>query len=324
MTWSFAALCAVAAVGVRGPAVLRRTARDCGPGPRAMLALWTAATAAWVLSCAALLGVLAAELLGPAVKGVIAACVSVLQALERNHAGWGIGAGSVLVLAALARLLWTAARQGRAGLSWRRAHHRDLLTAARRRRLYGHPVWLLDTAEPGAYCVPGTRGGVVITSGALEVLTAAQARAVLAHERAHLRGRHHLLVGWVRLLDRAFPGVPLFRAAARDVPELVEWAADDRAVRAVGMRPLVHALGSLARTGQAGPGGPTGAARTLSIAGACPVERVRRQVQRPTGCRIWRGRLRAGAAAVLVTLPLVFTVASALAAVLIPHCRCAG
>ncbi|GAA1450708.1 M56 family metallopeptidase [Nocardiopsis tropica] len=318
MIWSFAALCAVAALGVRGPGLLRRTARSCDPGPRTMLALWTAATAAWVLSCATLLAVLAADLLGPSVKGVLAACVSLLQALERNHAGWGIAAGAALALAALLRLLWTAARQGRAGLSWRRTHHDGLLATAQRRRLHGQPVWLLETAEPGAYCVPGSRGGVVITRGALGALTASQARAVLAHERAHLRGRHHLVVAWARLLDRAFPGVPLFRAAAREVPVLVEWAADDHAVRTVGMRPLVHALGSLAGAA------PAGAPQTLSIGGACPVERVRRQVRPPERCRPWRAWARTWTTAALVALPLVFTVASALAAVLIPHCQCAA
>lgn len=318
MIWSFAALCAVVAVGARGPVVLRRAARVCGSAPRTMLALWVAATAAWVLSCAALLALLAAELLGPAVKGVLAACIDVLQALERNHAGWGIGAGAALAVVALLRLLWTAARQGRAGLSWRRTHHSGLLARAQRRRLHDQPVWLLDTAAPDAYCVPGSRGGVVITRGALDMLTDAQARAVLAHEQAHLRGRHHLIVGWVRLLDRAFPGVPLFRAAAQDVPVLVEWAADDRAVRAVGMHPLVHALGSLAQAA------PAGAPQTLSIGGACPVERVRRQVRRPAGCRPWRGRVLVAATSVAVTLPLVLTLASALAAVLIPHCQCAG
>src|SRR5699024_4204808 len=58
--------------------------------------------------------------------------------------------------------------------------------------------------------------------------------SVLAHEQAHLKGRHHLPLTWIRLLDTAFPGVPLLRAAATDVPELVEWAADDRAAREAG------------------------------------------------------------------------------------------
>ena len=318
MIWSFAALCAVVVVGLEGPRILRNAERAHDLDPRTMLALWTSATVAWVLSCGALLAVLAAELLGPSVKGILAACLSLLQALERNHAGWGIGGGAALILAASLRLLWIAMRQGRAGSTWRRAHHRGLLATAQRHHLHGHSVWLLDTDERGAYCVPGPRGGVVITRGALGTLTAAQTRAVLAHEQAHLRGRHHLLVGWVRLLDRAFPGIPLFRAAARDVPTLVEWAADDRAVRDVGMHPLVHALGSLAQAVSADP------RQSLSIGGACPIERVRRQIERPTRNRPRRRRTWTGLTAALVMTPLALTVASTFAAALIPHCQCAG
>ncbi|MEU4285592.1 M56 family metallopeptidase [Nocardiopsis dassonvillei] len=318
MIWPLAAVCAVVALGVRGPDLLRRASRSCGPGPRTMLALWTLATAVWSASCAALAAVFAAELLGPSVKAVLAACLSVLQALERDNAGWGVGVSAALVLAAALRLLWTGARRGRAGSSWRRSHHRDLLSRARRRLLHGQRVWLVDSAESGAYCVPGAQGGVVITRGALEVLSGPQVRAVLAHEKAHLSQRHHLVVGWVRLLDSAFPRVPLFRAAASEVPVLVEWAADDRAVREVGVRPLVHALGALAEAGR------SRSPQVLSIDGARPVDRVRRQVAPLAGCRRWRTRARTALVAALVSAPLLITVASALAGVLLPYCDCAA
>ena len=318
MIWPLAAVCAVVALGVRGPDLLHRASRSCGPAPRTMLALWTLATAVWLVSCATLAAMFAAELLGPSVKAVLAACLSVLQALERNNAGWGVGASALLVLAAALRLLWTGVRRRREGASWRRSHHRDLLSRARRRLLHGQRVWLVDSAESGAYCVPGAQGGVVITRGALAVLSQSQVRAVLAHEKAHLQGRHHLVVGWVRLLDAAFPWVPLLRAAASEVPVLVEWAADDRAVREAGMRPLVHALGALAEAGL------DRSPQVLSIGGACPVDRVRRQVTPSTGCRRWRARARTALVTALVTAPLVLTVASTLAGVLLPHCDCAA
>ncbi|WP_338037821.1 M56 family metallopeptidase [Nocardiopsis halotolerans] len=283
-----------------------------------MLALWTSATVVWLVSCATLAAVFAAELLGPSVKGVLAACLSMLQALERNNAGWGIGVSALLVLASAVRLLWTGVRRGRAGASWRRSHHRSLLSGAQRRLLHGRPVWLVDSTERGAYCVPGAQGGVVITRGALEALSGSQARAVLAHEGAHLRGRHHVLVGWARLLNAAFPWVPLFRAAASEVPVLVEWAADDSAVREVGTRPLVYALGALAGADQ------VRSRQTLSIGGACPVDRVRRQVAPPEGCRLWRGWVRTALVTALVAAPLVLTVSSTLAGVLLPHCDCAS
>ncbi len=56
----------------------------------------------------------------------------------------------------------------------------------------GDPAVVLDDPRPAAYCVPGRPGTIVLTSGALAVLDPAQLAAVLAHERAHLAGRHHL------------------------------------------------------------------------------------------------------------------------------------
>jgi Zn-dependent protease with chaperone function len=44
------------------------------------------------------------------------------------------------------------------------------------------------------YCVPGRLPTIVVTTGALAVLEPEQLAAVLAHERAHLAGRHHLLL----------------------------------------------------------------------------------------------------------------------------------
>lgn len=48
--------------------------------------------------------------------------------------------------------------------------------------------------HPGqqAYAVPGRPGRIVVSTGLLRGLDAAERRAVLAHERAHLRHRHHL------------------------------------------------------------------------------------------------------------------------------------
>ncbi|TDD13757.1 hypothetical protein E1294_39770 [Nonomuraea diastatica] len=41
------------------------------------------------------------------------------------------------------------------------------------------------------YCVPGRHSQMVITTGAMRSLGPEQVAAVLAHEQAHLRGRHH-------------------------------------------------------------------------------------------------------------------------------------
>src|SRR2546430_14723723 len=72
------------------------------------------------------------------------------------------------------------------------------------------PIWrlgsiLLDHDEAAAWCLPGAGGQVVLTTAAVHALDEAQLAAVLAHERAHQRGRHHLLVALAGSLAAAFP-----------------------------------------------------------------------------------------------------------------------
>ncbi|MGW6459795.1 M56 family metallopeptidase [Streptomyces sp. NPDC055078] len=87
-----------------------------------------------------------------------------------------------------------------------------------------HPV-------PAVYCLPGPDRRIVVTQGALEVLDDEQLRAVLEHEKAHIRGRHHLLQVATKAFARAFPGLPLARLAREQTALLLEMAADDHALR---------------------------------------------------------------------------------------------
>lgn len=315
MTLSVAALAAVLLWSVAGPRALRAFQSAWGAGARAMLALWTLTTVAWLLACAVLLATLTTREMGPGAKAFIAACVDLFQAVHQNGAESGIAAAGLLGAAGLTRLSWTAVRRRRARRAWTREHGRALAASGQRRILHLDRVWLLEHPEPAAYCMPGRGFGIVVTRGALDRLTGPELRAVLAHERAHLSGRHHLLVTWTRLLDTAFPGVPLLRAAAREVPELVEWAADDRAARETGPHALAHALGILAASQTSGP------EPALSATGACPVRRVRRQVQ-PAGPSA--GWAAIAGAALVVVLPLVLAVLATVLNVAVPHCDCVG
>ncbi|GAB3709342.1 M56 family metallopeptidase [Nocardiopsis oceani] len=315
MTWSVAALAAVLLWSAAGPWVLRAFHRRLGPSAGAMLALWTLTTVTWLLACGVLLATLVTQVMGPGIKAFVAACADLLQAVHANGAESGLVIAGLLGGAGLARFSWTAVRRRGARVAWTREHGRELSASGRRRTLHLDRVWLVDTPEPAAYCLPGRGLGIVVTRGALDQLNASELRAVLAHERAHLDGRHHFLVTWTRLLDTAFPGVPLLRAAAREVPELVEWAADDRAAREVGPHALAHALGIMAASGVRGP------EPALSASGACPVRRVRRQV-RPPGPSA--GLVVNAAAALVVVLPLALTVLATALNVAVPHCECVG
>jgi hypothetical protein len=110
------------------------------------------------------------------------------------------------------------------------------------RRMGDRAAVVLDAPQPAAYCVPGRPAAIVLTSGALAVLEPAQLGAVLAHERAHLAGHHHLLISLTRGLAASFPGVPLFTRGPAEVAGLAEMSADDAAARRTGRGALVAAL----------------------------------------------------------------------------------
>jgi Peptidase family M48 len=73
---------------------------------------------------------------------------------------------------------------------------------------------------------------VILTTAAAQALDADQLDAVLAHERAHLAGRHHRLLALARIGREVFPFLPLMRDAEQQVARLVELHADDAATRA--------------------------------------------------------------------------------------------
>src|SRR5262249_31453431 len=72
---------------------------------------------------------------------------------------------------------------------------------------------------------------IVISAGALNLLDTDELAAVLAHERAHLRARHDLVLLPFTALLRAFRWSATARAANAEVALLVEMLADDRARR---------------------------------------------------------------------------------------------
>ncbi len=86
-------------------------------------------------------------------------------------------------------------------------------------------------------------GGRVVVTDALEhMLAPAQVQAVIAHERAHLTGRHDLLLRVAGVNRACLPS--LFGACAFDraVHLLVELVADDVAARTCGRAVLADAL----------------------------------------------------------------------------------
>ncbi|MFF4187501.1 M56 family metallopeptidase [Streptomyces sp. NPDC001691] len=99
--------------------------------------------------------------------------------------------------------------------------------------------------RPYAYALPGgPRGRVVVSSAMLELLDARERQALIAHEEAHLTGRHHRYLLVAGLAARANPFLRPLRFAVAFTAE--RWADED-AARAVGDRRVVaRAIGKAA------------------------------------------------------------------------------
>ena len=191
----------------------------------------------------------------------------------------------------------------------------DAIGARRRQRellallAHGDPkapgALVVDYPAAAAYCLPGIRSQIVVSAGTLDLLAPAELAAVLAHERAHLRARHDLVLIPFTSLRRAFPRSRVITQAHQTVALLVEMMADDRALRVRGLlaRELATAL---LRFGTAGTAcTPAGA---LAAAEGELTARVNRLLTPPPPLA---RPLQAGvvlAAILLVTAPLLLLV----------------
>jgi beta-lactamase regulating signal transducer with metallopeptidase domain len=87
-----------------------------------------------------------------------------------------------------------------------------------------------------AYALPGRPGRIVVSGCLLDRLAPGSQEALIAHERAHLSGRHHLFAATARLAAAANP---MLLPVARAVEYTVERWADEHAAVVTGNRRLV-------------------------------------------------------------------------------------
>lgn len=217
---------------------------------------------------------------------------------------------SVDQLANLSPRVWIALAAGAAVPgTLAAAFARELAGARRRRAEHADGLRLVATREPAlratvvphntpvVYCLPGRGAQVVVSSGALRVLTRHQLTAVLEHERAHLAGRHHLFLCATSALRKVLRTLPLSRHAQEEVPLLLEMAADDRALRNSSRDALATALYALAA------GQPPQAA--FAAGGSSVVVRMSRILTpRASGHPVLRAAF-AGLVPAVVLIPLV-------------------
>ena len=288
-----------------GPRMLRRAAwpeRSPGLGILAWQALSLSAFASVLL-----VGVTVALPSLPAHDGLAEFLLACAMAVHDHLADpGGSPAGflglAISVILAL-RLLWTLVRKLQTVGRARAARQQELCLVATRDG--SRDVLVLNHPAPAAFCVPGRHPEIVITTGTLQALPPHQLDAVLAHERAHLNGRHHLVLVLAAVLKAALPGVRLFADADAALRRLVEMRADDVALRRSSPTALAGALLRLAQ-------GPAPEA-TLAAAAESAVARVHRLVQpQQKATRRGRATVVLGSAAVLVSPFMVVLVAGGL------------
>ena len=242
---------------------------------------------------------------------VLAHCImSIREAYRMPAVALAAGLGLLLATGVVTRLAVVLAWQGRRAALRRRAHAEALTLIGRPHPGLGAVV--VEHPTPAAYCLPGRRRVIVITTGALAALDDAELDAVLAHERAHLAARHHLAVAAASSLARAFPHVRLLTAAAEEIPRLVEMAADDTAGARGDPGLVAGALVALA-----GATTPVGA---LAAGGPAAVARVHRLLDPAAPLPRWTALAGVAAALLLLAGPAALVLAPATFAGHMPDC----
>lgn len=268
MTTALVLLLGVTVTGSAMPAVLAAMAHT-SLSPTALLWLWWSAITGTVLSSVAALVVLLLPDHGDLAPAawLLDSCWAALRSGPLHLDG--AAALLIAVVLCLAAVRSTM-RIGRS-LASVRSRSRTLLEMFGPVGRWERGVLWIDHPDALAFSLGGRARAVVASTGLCQRLGAAEVRAVLAHERSHLAGRHHLQVLIAEALARAIPVLPLLRQAPAAIRHLVELAADDRAARSSGRAALHRALLGLA-TRPAGPV-PPGA---LGAAGSSVEVRLRR------------------------------------------------
>lgn len=226
-------LLALAAACLLGAPRLLRLRRAAIRRPRLLLATWLGVF---------LLG--AASIVGSVLWSVMLALAARSGALDIGWIAGLLAWGALAITGAVAAVALTRAEPF---LSGRGATGRDLdlLAAAcadRVERIGAVQVLYVRAARPLAFSSTCDGGRIVVSSALEEALSRGELRAVLEHERAHLAGRHGVLLRAARLNRACLPAFFGARAFDQAVHLLVELAADDAAARVCGAGAVAGAL----------------------------------------------------------------------------------
>ncbi len=194
--------------------------------PRAGLVLWGGlCVVGWLAAVVSFLGVG----LGSPHQPILRALVVFVEQLGDGHPLRGLGLSEVvglsvafdIVIVMSGALVVTAARV------WRvRDQQRSVLDLVAEPRA-DDGLCLLRHEYPMAYFLPGDGGRVVVSTGAVDLLSDDELRAVVAHENGHRHGRHGSVLVPLQVLASFVSFLPLARYAPTAIRTYLEMSADD-------------------------------------------------------------------------------------------------
>lgn len=299
MAWATLGLAVLTAV-LGGPVpILLARARWPARAPRAAVVLWQAIGLTAALSAiSAGLGAAVAPLAATLPHGVHVLLAQLLTSRLPPEFSWQHYLALCWAVGFTGFLAWRCGRAIESTLRQRRRHRGVVDLVSESAADLGPDVGVLRHDAPVAYCVPGRRSLIIVSTGTLDILDDAELGALLAHERAHVRARHDLAVLPFAALARALPWLPIARHARAAAALLVEMLADDSARRVHGDKVLARALVQMAAHKTHVPAGAFGAAS------AGVLTRIRRLITPVPPIPAWQQCLVYGMAALLLLIPV--------------------
>lgn len=247
----------LAVTGLGGRRILRRAAPALVRTPRLAAGLLVSGMLLWLIAVLSL-GPMAAWLFsGPSllpgqIGDVCQRCIAAASPFSTAVVDTAIPVVVLFFLPTGAELVIavSAVREARR-LARTGAAAADVLRArARAVTVHDHRVLLIAESTPVAFALPSRLGGIVLADSVLDVLSDQELIAVLEHEAAHLRQRHHLIMITAAAVGRVLGWVPLIAGATEALPTYLEIAADDSARRRSGVPALAGALLKLGEPSQ--------------------------------------------------------------------------
>ncbi|MFF4394843.1 M48 family metalloprotease [Streptomyces sp. NPDC001480] len=224
------------------PALARRTADRLAPAA----ALWLITVSAVVCAGCSLAALGAFVLIGLLKVSLFATLGELVHPLRTASDLFVVPAAATSV-GVLAVCAWTLARS----VCRQTRAFRAARSEAGRGPAAGD-LCVVDSPHPDAYALPGRPHRIVVTTGMLRSLDAAEREALFAHERAHNQGGHHYFLAAAELAAHCHPAL---RPVRETIRLAAERAADEAAADAVGDRRLTaRAIARAALVGQAARG----------------------------------------------------------------------